>query len=219
MRRWLVIVAALGSLVACGDDDDWKDRRVPSATPPLSIGAAQQRPAAVVLPEDYDITKQYPLVILLHGFGVSGSIQDFLLQLSARTTSHQFILVLPDGTRNSADQRFWDATPECCNFTGAPVDDVGYLAALIEEASEIYAVDRSRVRLTGHSNGGYMSYRYICEHPIRVDRIAVLAGSTFIDAADCDDPEPVDILHMHGTNDQTILYDRNLPPDADSGAV
>jgi len=98
---------------------------------------------------------------------------------------------------------------------GPPVDDVGYIAALMKEAMTIYAVDPKRIRLAGHSNGAYMSYRYICEHPIPVDRIAVLAGSVYLDPASCHDPQPVDVLHMQGTNDDMVSFEPNLPPDGD----
>jgi polyhydroxybutyrate depolymerase len=89
----------------------------------------------------------------------------------------------------------------------------------MEEAIEIYAVDPDRIRLVGHSNGGYMAYRYACEHPVAVDRIAVLAGSTFIEPEACIDPQPIDVVHMHGTLDDTILYAPNLPPDRNPSKV
>lgn len=207
----LAIVALL--IAGCGDDDGGSGQPPLDPNPPLTVGAAQGRPASVVLPADYDITREYPLVILLHGFGASAQIQDVIFGLQTRATRFQFILVLPDGTLAGNGVRFWDGTPECCNFTGTPVDDVGYLAALMEEAMEIYAVDPRRIRLVGHSNGGYMAYRYMCEHPIEIDRVAVLAGSTFLNAESCLDPMPIDVLHMHGTLDNTILYGPNLPPD------
>lgn len=222
MKRFLSLsgIAGVALLVwGCGSDDGGSGHAL-SPNPQLTIGAAQGRPAAVVLPDDYSIESEYPLVILLHGYGVNAQVQDFIFGLAQRTTQLQFILVMPDGTVSPSGERFWDATPQCCNFTGTPVDDVGYLAALMEEASELYAVDRRRIRLVGHSNGGYMAYRYMCEHPIEIDRVAVLAGSTFLDAESCIDPQPIDVLHMHGTLDDTIPYPANLPPDRPhSGAL
>jgi polyhydroxybutyrate depolymerase len=217
----LLLGCAVIALIAfgCGEDDEASQRAPLSADPPLVIGAAAGRPANVVLPDDYDVGKTYPLVVLLHGFGATAQAQDLIFRLTMRTASFQFILVLPDGTTNAQGSRFWDATPECCNFAGPPVDDVGYLASLMKEAMEIYAVDRNRIRLVGHSNGGYMAYRYACEHPVAVDRIAVLAGSTFIEPEACKDPRPIDVLHMHGTLDETILYAPNLPPDGDPSKV
>lgn len=215
-RRFLASLAFVVLLLGCGEGNVGAPASPPlDRAPALTIGAQQQRPARVVLPHDYNIERRYPLVTLLHGYGANAAEQDFIFHLAQRTTSYQFILVMPDGTLNSKGLRFWDATPECCNFEGPPVDDVGYLAALMTEAMKIYAVDPKRIRLVGHSNGGYMSYRYICEHPVAVDRIAVLAGSTFLKPESCRDPVPVDILHMHGTADDTVSYEPNLPPQDD----
>jgi len=215
--RSLVSLAFLVLLFGCGESEQSVPASAPQLdpAPALTIGVQEQRPARVVLPHDYSIERRYPLVILLHGFGANAEEQDFIFHLAQRTTKDQFILVLPDGTLNSEGMRFWDATPECCNFEGPPVDDVGYLAALMKEAMGIYAVDPHRIRLVGHSNGAYMSYRYICEHPVAVDRIAVLAGSVFLKPDSCRDPLPVDVLHMHGTADDTVPYAPNLPPDED----
>jgi polyhydroxybutyrate depolymerase len=201
----LAAFALLCSLAACGDDDSGAAPLDPN--PPLVLGAGEQRPAEVVLPADYDITRTYPLVILLHGYGANANAQDFIFGLAARTTRDQFILVLPNGTLNANGERFWNGTQECCQFGETAVDDVAYLASLMHEAMRTYAVDPDRIRLAGHSNGGYMSYRYACEQPVPVDRIAVLAGSTFLDPADCRRPRPIDVLHMHGTNDDTIRYE------------
>lgn len=221
LRTLVLSIACLVALAGCGDDDPDQPAAAPlNPAPALTIGTAQGRPARVVLPDDYDITRRYPLIIMLHGFGADGTAQDFIFHLASRATSNQFILVLPDGTPNTiGGQRFWNATPECCNFTNAPVDDVGYLAALMREAMATYAVDSKRIRLLGHSNGGYMAYRYLCEHPVPVDRIAVLAGSTYLEAQSCADPKPVDVLHMHGTADETILYSPNLPPQNNPSKV
>jgi polyhydroxybutyrate depolymerase len=68
----------------------------------------------------------------------------------------------------------WDATPECCNLAGRR--STTSAIRVVDGRYEIYAVAPRRIRLVGHSNGGYMAYRYACEHPVDVDRIAVLAG-------------------------------------------
>lgn len=217
---WVVAVTLMFLIASCGDDGEHSPAPIDlDPSPPLTIGAAEQRPARVVLPADYRIDRRYPLVILLHGFGANAAAQDLVFGLAQRVDSLQFVLVLPEGTPNQLGRQFWDATPQCCNFAAPPVDDVGYLAALMREAIRTYAIDPRRIRLVGHSNGGYMAYRYACERPIAVDRIVVLAGSTFLDAEDCRNPGPVDVLHLHGTRDETILYDPNLPPDGDRSKI
>lgn len=173
-------------------------------TPPLEIGGG--RPARVVLPADYDVSKRYPLVVMLHGYSANALAQDAIFGLRSRTTGLQFILVMPDGTKDSGGKRFWNATPQCCDFDGQGIDDVGYLSGLIDEAARIYAIDPANVALVGHSNGGYMSYRMACDRPEQIARIAVLAGAIALDEKDCPGTRPVGVLHIHGTHDETVPY-------------
>lgn len=171
--------------------------------PPEELGG--DRPADVVLPDDYDITQRYPLVIMLHGYGANSVLQDAIFGLTVRAEAGSFILVKPNGTVDEDGQQFWNAATECCDFGQTGVDDVGYLAGLITQATSLYPT--SHVALVGHSNGGYMSYRMACEHPENIDRIASLAGTMSSVPSECPGSEPVRVLHMHGTADETIAYE------------
>lgn len=170
--------------------------------PPDEIGG--DREAAVILPADYRVDTDYPLVILLHGYGVTADIQEVIFGLGVRVDALQFILVKPEGTVDTSGSQFWNATPECCDFGNTGVDDVAYLSGLITEARSLYPI--STVAFVGHSNGGYMSYRMACDAPALVDRIAVLAGAVYKDEADCVGTEPVSVLHIHGTLDDSVAY-------------
>ena len=187
-----------------------------SPTPPLVIGG-DERPAEVDIPTDYDPTVPHPLVIVLHGFGADGRIETGYMQLFDFVDEKQFVLVFPDGTLNDQGERFWNATPACCDPSDS-VDDVGYLSGLIAEAEQTYNIDPKRVYLIGHSNGGFMSFRMACEASELITAIVSLAGSTYDDPADCAPATiPVSVLAVHGTADATIPYDGR--PDIYPGAV
>jgi polyhydroxybutyrate depolymerase len=165
------------------------------------------RPARVILPDAYDRTQSWPLVVLLHGYTATGPLQDAYFGLSRRGDERGFITVLPNGTQDGAGNRFWNATDACCNFGGSSVDDVQYLSDLLAEAKERLAVDADRVYFMGHSNGGFMSYRMACELGSEIAAIASLAGSAFDDAQDCAENGQVGVLQIHGDADETVLYD------------
>lgn len=176
-----------------------------SAKPPLEIGGSRR--ARVVLPSDYTPATKYPLVVLLHGYGANSQVQDLLFGLKDRVDTRQFILVMPDGTKDDDGNRFWNAGPACCDFDGThPVDDVGYLTGLVDEAEKLYNIDTANVNFAGHSNGGYMSYRMACEIPERIHRVAILAGAVDNDPKLCKSDKPVSVLHMHGTEDDIVYY-------------
>jgi polyhydroxybutyrate depolymerase len=155
------------------------------------------------------VTALSPLVVLLHGYSASAAIQNGYLHVSEQAATRGLYVLLPNGTPEvPSGNRFWDAMPACCNFNGPPVDDVGYLDALIDQAIATRPIDPDRVYVLGHSNGGFMAYRLACELSQEVAAIAVLAGSDYGNASDCGATgrQPVSVLHLHGDADVTIPY-------------
>jgi polyhydroxybutyrate depolymerase len=176
----------------------------PTTTAPESVPDLS-RPYDVIVPSKYVAGTPMPLVILLHGFGFDGSVQNGYFGLQPLAEQRGFLYVHPDGTKNLLDKRFWNATDACCGF-GAKVDDVGYLTSIIDQVSAKYTVDPKRVFLIGHSNGAFMSYRMACDRASRVAAIASLAGDTWLDPTKCAPSEPVSVLQVQGTADETISY-------------
>ncbi len=121
---------------------------------------------------------------------------------------------------DKAGRRFWNATPECCDFERSGVDDVAYITGLIAEIRAAYAIDPKRVYLVGHSNGGAMAYRLACDASEQIAAIVSLAGPFFADASKCVPKVPVSVQHMHGTSDETVPFDggavARVHPDAKS---
>jgi polyhydroxybutyrate depolymerase len=174
--------------------------------PPTFVGG--DRPAQLFVPSDYTREREYPLVLLLHGYGAGSLAQNAYLGVSAFVDELDFVLVVPDGTQDDAGRRFWNATPACCDFNGENVDDVGYLSGLVEEVMAGVRIDSGRVYSFGHSNGGFMSYRLACDRSDLFSAIASLAGASFSDESLCQPATlPVSVLQIHGTLDDTIEYD------------
>lgn len=164
-------------------------------------------PVTVFLPSSYDPEVPTPLLLLLHGYSGTGAGQEAYMRFKPVADDRGVIYAHPDGTRDFFGLQFWNATDACCDFFNTNVDDSGYLLDLIDEIKSVTNVDDNRVYLTGHSNGGFMSYRMACDHSETIAAIAGLAGATWEDPADCSPTEPVHILQIHGTADDTILFD------------
>jgi polyhydroxybutyrate depolymerase len=177
------------------------------------------RPVDLFVPSSYDAATAMPLVLLLHGYTASGAIQESYFKLEALAEERGFLYAHPDGTKDGQDNRFWNATEACCNFYGSDVDDSAYLRGVIEDVKAQYNVDPKRVFLVGHSNGGFMSYRMACDHADAIAAIASLAGASFKDPADCQPTEPVAVLEIHGTADETVAYEGGTFLNAYPGAV
>ena len=187
---------------------------------PMKVIVGGDRPATLVLPQEADLAAPRPLIVLLHGYSSFAQQADQYFQFSERVDEGGFGLLLPDGTIDQIRNRFWNATPECCDIFGAETDDVGYIKSLIEEAQTVGSFDR--VFAVGHSNGGFMAYRLACEEVPGLTAIVSLAGGAFADPEDCRVPAPLSVLQIHGTKDQSVLYEGGrLPdhPDPDRQAV
>ena len=162
----------------------------------------------VTVPTGYDASTPVPLIVLLHGYTSSGAGQDSYMGFSDIADEYGFLLVAPDGDKESGgDQnRFWNASPACCNFFQSEVNDSGYVLDIINAAKSEFNVDPDRVYLIGHSNGGFMSYRAAYDHSETIAAIASLAGASHVDERPAP-ANPVHVLQIHGTDDGTIAYE------------
>ena len=181
----------------------------PSTTQPTSTSttiSSLARAYSKFIPSSYSKDSSIPLVVLLHGYGSTGAQQESYMKFESVAEKNKFILVYPDGTIDSVGRRFWNATDACCSFF-SQVDDDAYLLAILKEMESRYSIDAKRIYFVGHSNGGFMSYRMACKHPDRIAAIASLAGASFFKPTDCGATNSVSVLQVHGTKDETILYE------------
>jgi polyhydroxybutyrate depolymerase len=216
-RYWLLPVLLILSLAGCSAP---AGRPPTLATPPgtpastAADGVAtnvtltvDDRPFSVHRPAGYRSGTPTPLVIMLHGYTATGARQESYLKLTAESDRRGFLYVYPDSTKDREGHTFWNATDACCNVYGSTVDDSGYLSRLIDAVKARFTVDGRRVYLVGHSNGGFMSYRMACDHADQITAIVSLAGAMWNDVSRCQPSRPVSVLEIHGTSDETILFD------------
>ena len=108
------------------------------------------RPFNLHVPAVYMSTKPAPLIISLHGYTSSGANQEKYFKLASVASARGILYVAPDGTLDNAGNRFWNATPACCNFYGSTVDDEAYIVNIIDSVSTSYSVDPKRIYIVGH---------------------------------------------------------------------
>ena len=166
------------------------------------------RPVTLQVPPDYVKGQQYPLVLILHGYGANGFVQQAYFGMNHLPGA--FVLA-PDGNVDSTGHEFWNADPACCDFDHTNPDDSGYLAGLLDSVIADWPIDRGAVFVIGHSNGGYMAYRMACDHADTVTNIVVLAGLAASAPTTCVPAAPVPVLHIHGTADAEVPYSGAMP--------
>jgi polyhydroxybutyrate depolymerase len=149
------------------------------------------------------------LVVALHGGGDNGASLQSHVGLDAIADREGFLVVYPDGCgRLDHILLTWNAG-NCCGYAlDEEVDDVAFIRALVEHLSTTYSIDLHRVYVTGISNGGMMSYRLACEASDLLAAVAPVVGALSVE---CEPPEPVSVLAIHGTADQHVLFGGGAP--------
>lgn len=199
------------------DLDIGADLSDPADLSALTMLGTPERPVIAQLPSDYNPNEPLPLILLLHGYATSAGYTDVLLGISDLIDIRRFILVAPEGTRDLLTNRFWNATPGCCDYYASGVDDLSYLEGLLEQAKTQLKVDPKRVYVIGHSNGAFMANTMACQEQTSLAASVTVAGTGFGDAARCKGGKDVHTLHIHGTNDEAIYYIGGLTyPGAES---
>lgn len=152
-------------------------------------------------PQGVAASKPVPLVICMHGLGADSGVTEAMSGLNAVADKHGFAVVYPDGVGRM--WCFWE------NLDGKIAkgsrDDVGFIAALIEQLVRDGVADRRRVYACGISNGAYMSNRLACSLSDKIAAIGPVAGSLpkFM-AEKQKPPRVVPVISFHGTDDRIV---------------
>ncbi len=155
----------------------------------------------------------WPLVLMPHGAG--GSSKNVVESTGWADLGERegFVTVFPNGTPkyekrpasflghpqtwNSGGKESLSAGE--LSATAKDVDDVGFLANLIERVRKEVKINPKKIYVAGHSNGAGMAYRFGFERSDLVAAVGVVAGSFFLE------PKPlaasVSLLQIVGDKD------------------
>ena len=105
---------------------------------------------SLYVPENYTAQKNWPLIVCLHsGYGRG---DDYILTWLRPAKSKGYLLLAPQSRGPT-----WSAIRTPFSPPNPPLD-MGSIRAMLEEVFNTYAVDRSRVYLSGFSDGGIFTY-------------------------------------------------------------
>jgi pimeloyl-ACP methyl ester carboxylesterase len=148
------------------------------------------QPYRLFVPDAYDGSRAFPLVIALHGGG--GDENDFFdsyreAPLEPEAQRLGFLVVCPRGRGPKSGYR------------GAGEQDVFDVLA---EVRRVYRIDPRRIYLMGHSMGAYATWRLAAAHPDLFAAIGPIAGGG--DPADMVKLRDVPQYVVHGALDLTV---------------
>ena len=103
------------------------------------------------VPESYDPSKKYPLIVQLHGGGMDGMRWTKMTAWHLLAEEKGLIVIYP----NSPGYQTWALGER----------DVQFLYDLIQTVCNQYSIDRSRIYMQGMSNGDQMTLAFSLKHP------------------------------------------------------
>lgn len=186
-----------------------------SAAPPAASASAPvandpahafDPPALLRLPANLQAGERVPLLLVLHGFGVSSSLLIAKAGLNAIADQKKFAYLAPEGARDALGRPFWNAGKSCCNLDHQPIDDVKRLRELLDANLSNAAIDPKRVFVIGYSNGGFMAQRLACDVGDRIAGVVSVAGAAPSPDVPCAQNSALAVLEIHGDADPVVHY-------------
>ncbi|MBI2378181.1 MAG: hypothetical protein HYV07_29540 [Deltaproteobacteria bacterium] len=159
------------------------------------------------------------LIMDVHGFSMSGIMEENNTGLAALGEARGFIVIQP----NANGPRYATSWSEA---------DDPQVFDFLQRVERIFSVDSRKVHMTGFSQGGYMSWRFVCAHSDHLASVAVAAGASNCPAgagfggglvvpacsySGSEVPsEAIPVLYMHGRNDTNYVPFSCAEPQVDA---
>jgi polyhydroxybutyrate depolymerase len=155
---------------------------------------------------------QPPVLLAFHGGGGNASGFQRYAELDPVADREGFLVVYPNGTGPLPRRLLtWNAGDGCCGYAlQRSINDVGFVATLLNDLERRTAIDRNRVYATGHSNGGIMAHRLAAERSGLIAAVVSVAGS--LDLKSFAPAQPVAVMQIHSVDDPRALYEGGLGP-------
>ncbi len=182
----------------------------------LEVDGIERRYLLHVSP-NYEVAKPLPLVVMLHGMGGTALNSLHETGWSSKADSEGFIVVYPEATRPDPTKppslrknpQAWNDGSGRFHAAEQNIDDVAFIAALLDRLSKDYAVDQNRVFVAGFSNGSSMAFRIGAELADRVAAIAPHSGACWTETVS--PASAVSVCYLTGTADTLNPIEGGFP--------
>lgn len=194
------------------DDEDYFHSNLDKIAPGHEKSVDGMRlPYRLFTPRDYDASKSYPLVLLLHGAGERGSdnVQQVKYGFSTFTLE-----------RNQGRQPMFVVAPQCpanTQWVNTPWEDGAYSVAqtpisapmkvvvgILDELEKNYSIDAKRIYVTGLSMGGFGTWDLISRFPDRFAAAVPICGGG--DPSKAAALKTMPIWTFHGDEDDVVPH-------------
>lgn len=140
------------------------------------------------------LTENRPLVISCHGMDQDIPYQRNQAKWEQIADTANFVVVYPGGGTGFST---WDISGD---------KDANFILAIIDEMNKKYAIDKSRVYMSGFSMGGMLTYHLMAKLPDKIAAFAPVSGH-LMGGGSYSNVRPLPLIHVHGTSDSVVPYD------------
>jgi hypothetical protein len=154
------------------------------------------------------------LIFDVPGRTMNADMEDANTQLRARGGAAGYVVIQPSA----------NPAPPQSTFMPTPAEDAK-LYDFLTRALAVYHIDPHRVHMTGFSEGGFMTWRFLCDHADLFASVAPGAAAsncTVLQIPACSftgaqmPSRQVPVLYMHGTADQNYVWYSCAQPQIDA---
>lgn len=162
------------------------------------------RRTIVHLPSHFKANQKLPLVIVLHGAKLSGWIAQAVTGFDRLSNEEGFIVTYPDALNQQ-----WNDGRKAGDTPSYGIDDVHFIATLIDYMAWKYQIDPERVYIAGYSSGGMLAQKLALELTYKVSAIAEVASSFPINQLRLSKKpgKPISVLMINGTADRAFPWE------------
>ncbi len=137
------------------------------------------------------------LLVSLHGLGGSAEEQERLSGASELADREGFAVIYPEG-QLIGRQMGWITLPDS--------EDVLFLRTVVATLQDQLNLDPGRIYLTGHSNGGGMVHRLMCDAADLFAAASSVAGA-YLYEQPCEPSQPIGLIAFHSRDDSIVPYE------------
>lgn len=142
-----------------------------------------------------------PLVLVFHGYGAT-TFPSEVYGFNPVADKYGFAVCYPTGPQDFKEQHCWAVGYAFHIDENWERDDIGFTRKLVKTLQKEHKLSHHNVFVTGHSNGGEMSYLLAYEAPEIFAAVAPIAGLTMEWMyRELKPSAPVPLLEIHGTED------------------
>lgn len=187
------------SAFACGADTN------------CDVGSRHYR---IAMPEGHDGKTPVGAIVFAHGY--RGSAAGVMRNKSLRRTVSDLGLALIAVKSAGSD---WDLpySPKNMNSTGS--EEFAYFDKVIQDASEKFPVETTKMMAAGFSAGGMMVWNLACARSHKFAAFAPMSGTFWLKAPETCDGPVANIIHIHGDTDPVVPLQGRKIQDTRQGDV